>query len=36
MDVVRKIEGLPTYSFGPYENVPRSDAVIEKAEVVTP
>ncbi len=36
MDVVRKIESLPTYSFGPYENVPRSDAVIEKAEIIAP
>ncbi len=36
MDVVRKIEGLPTYSVGPYNDVPRQDAVIEKAEIVTP
>lgn len=36
MDVVHRIEHLPTYSFGPYNNVPRKDAVIEKAVVVTP
>ncbi len=36
MDVVRKIEGVQTYSVGPYNDVPRQDVVIEKAEIVTP
>lgn len=34
MDVVRKIEGLQTYSVGSYDDVPRTDAIIENATVV--
>ena len=36
MDTVRRIEALPVYSVGPHENVPRSDAVIQRVEIVTP
>ena len=34
MDVVKKIEAVATKRVGPYENVPASDVVIEKAEVM--
>ena len=34
LDVVKKIEAVPTRRSGPYENVPASDVVIEKAEVM--
>lgn len=36
MDVVRRIEALPTYSVGRYDDVPRKDAVIQRAEIVKP
>lgn len=36
MDTVRRIEGLRTYNVGPFENVPRQDALIEKAEILAP
>ncbi|BAU50179.1 cyclophilin [Sulfurifustis variabilis] len=34
MDVVKKIESVPTGRFGPFENVPREPVVIRKAERV--
>lgn len=34
MDVVRKIEAMPTGSSGPMDDVPEKDVVIEKAEIV--
>ncbi len=34
MDVVRKIEAVPTGSSGPMDDVPEKDVVIEKAEIV--
>ena len=34
LDVVKKIEAVPTRRAGPYENVPASDVIIEKAEVL--
>lgn len=32
MDVVRKIESVPTGRSGPYQNVPKKDVIIEKVE----
>lgn len=34
MDTVRRIEALPVYNVGQFENVPRQDAIIEKAEIL--
>jgi peptidyl-prolyl cis-trans isomerase B (cyclophilin B) len=34
LDVVKKIEAVPTGRKGPYENVPSTDVVVEKAEVM--
>lgn len=34
MDVVRRIESVPTRRVGPFENVPQKDVVIEHAEVL--
>ncbi len=36
MDVVRKIETVPTTRRGPYKDVPSKDVVIEKVELVRP
>lgn len=32
MEIVKKIESVPTGSVGPFENVPKKDVVIEKVE----
>lgn len=32
MDVVKKIESVPTHTVGPFQNVPVKDAVIQKVE----
>ncbi len=34
MDVVHKIEHVPTHSVGPFQNVPVKDVVIEKVELI--
>ncbi len=34
MEVVKKIESVPTGTVGPFENVPKKDVAIEKIEVV--
>ncbi len=34
MDVVQKIEAVPTATVGPFENVPEQDVLIKKMEVV--
>ncbi len=34
MDVVRRIEARPTYTVGHFENVPREDVVIRRAEII--
>jgi len=34
MDVVKKIENVPTHSVGPFQNVPVKDVVIEKVELI--
>ena len=34
MDVVHKIEHVPTHNVGPFQNVPVKDVVIEKVELV--
>jgi cyclophilin family peptidyl-prolyl cis-trans isomerase len=36
LDVVKKIESVPTANAGPHQNVPKNDVVIRKAEVVKP
>lgn len=36
MDVVKKIEAVPTGRVGPYGDVPTKDVVIEKVEVIRP
>jgi len=35
MDVVKKIEGVPTGQVGPYGDVPKTDVVIKKAELIS-
>ncbi len=32
MEIVKKIESVPTHTVGPFENVPRQDVVIERIE----
>ncbi len=34
MDVVKKIESVPTGSAGPFQDVPKKDVVIEKVELI--
>ncbi len=34
MDVVKKIESVPTGSMGPFQDVPKKDVVIEKVELI--
>ncbi|MCR4346036.1 MAG: peptidylprolyl isomerase [Sulfuricaulis sp.] len=34
MDVVKKIESVPTGSVGPFQDVPKKDVVIEKVELI--
>ncbi len=34
MDVVKKIESVPTGSVGPFQDVPKRDVVIEKVELI--
>ncbi len=36
MDVVTKIQNQPTTTVGPYRDVPTTDVVIEKAEIIRP
>jgi cyclophilin family peptidyl-prolyl cis-trans isomerase len=36
MDVVKKIEAVPTTTVGPYRNVPKNDVLIQKMEVIRP
>lgn len=36
MDVVKKIEQVPTTTFGPYRDVPKHDVLILKTEIIRP